>query len=191
MLVERSEGQWAIAGKATPGERSPTEKTIMTLHPAMFRAGPLKNLSLIFAIIIGLAGMVYFGAPIEGSEVDKWWRPLTLALSVMFGIFALVSLISIIYWFIRTRFEALTITSERTIWSRGIFDRETSEVQHDDIRNIQIKQTFIERVLGVGRLAISSAGQDEMEIDVRDVPNPSKVADMVRSCQARMSGRGD
>ena len=65
------------------------------------------------------------------------------------------------------------------------------EVQHADVRNIQIKQTFIDRILGVGRIAISSAGQDEMEIDMRDVPDPSHVGDTVRSCQARMQGRGD
>jgi uncharacterized membrane protein YdbT with pleckstrin-like domain len=191
MMVERADGGWAVAGTTTPGQQSPGEKTVMTVHPAMFRARPLKYVGLIAGIIIGLAGMLYFGVPVEGSAVDKWWRPITLLLSIVFGIFAGASLISMIYWFVRTRNDSLTITDERTVWSRGILDRETSEVQHDDIRNIQIKQTFIDRILGVGRVAISSAGQDEMEIDIRDVPAPSQVADTVRSYQARMQGRDD
>jgi hypothetical protein len=70
-------------------------------------------------------------------------------------------------------------------------DRETSEVQHDDIRNIQVKKSLSDRILGIGRIAISSAGQDDMEIDIRGVPHPDGVADTVRSCQARMQGRGD
>lgn len=191
MMVERADGVWAVAGTTMPGQQSLGEKTIMTVHPAMFRARPVTYLSLIIGIIIGLAGMLYFGVPVEGSPIDKWWRPITLVLSILFGVFAVVSLLSMIYWFVRVRNDSLTITDERTVWARGIFDRETSEVQHDDIRNIQIKQSFLDRILGVGRVAISSAGQDEMEIDIRDVPDPSGVADTVRSYQARMQGRGD
>ena len=96
-----------------------------------------------------------------------------------------------IIWILRTRFESLNVTSERSIWSRGVFDRDTSEIQHDDIRNIQIRQSFLDRIFGVGRIAISSAGQDEMEIDIRDIPNPDHDAEAVRSCQARMEGRDD
>ena len=87
---------------------------------------------------------------------------------------------SMVHWFFDARFQTMTITVERTIWARGIFKRETSEVQHDDVRNIQVKQTFVDRILGVGRIAISSAGQDEMKIDVRDVPRPDKIADRER-----------
>ncbi len=135
----------------------------------MFRARPFKCLLLIAVIIVGIAGMLYFAVPIEGSAIDKWWRPITLIISVMLGVTALGSLISMVHWFFDARFQTMTITDERTIWVRGIFERETSEVQHDDVRNIQVKQTFVDRILGVGRIAISSAGQDELEIDVRDV----------------------
>ncbi len=191
LMHQREDGEWAVASEATAGQRAPGETTIKTVHPAMFRARPVKYLLLIFAIIIGLVGMIYFGVPIEGSPVDNWPRPVTLVLSIVFAVFTLASLISMVHWFFDTRFQSLIITNERSIWTRGIFDRETSEVQHDDVRNIQVKQTFIDRILGVGRIAISSAGQDEMEIDVRDVPKPNDVADTVRTYQARMQGRGD
>ncbi len=109
----------------------------------------------------------------------------------MFGIIAVGSLVSLGLWLLQTRFESLTITNERTIWAQGVFDRETSEVQHDDVRNIQMQQSLIDRILGVGRIAISSAGQDDMEIDIRGIPKPNQVADTVRSCQARMLDQGD
>jgi hypothetical protein len=33
----------------------------------------------------------------------------------------------------------------------------------------------LERILGVGTIGISSAGQDEVEIVMRDVPNPAAL----------------
>jgi hypothetical protein len=191
MMVKRADGEWGVVGDATPGQRSVGEKTITTVHPAMFRVDPVKYLTIAVAFIFGVAGMLIFGGPMQIGGLQQWWRPITLVLSIALGILAAAALIWLIYWLLRTRFEKLTITSERSIWTRGIFDRETSEVQHDDIRNIQMKQTLVDRILGVGHIAISSAGQDEMEIDIRGVPHPGRVADTVRSCQARMPGRDD
>ncbi len=191
-LMQQSEdGQWTVASAAMTSERSPSETTIRIVHPAMFRARPVQYAVLILGFFIGLVGMLYFAAPGEGSLGDPSWRPVTIVLSIVFAIVSLASLISWAYWFVSSRFESLTITNERTIWTRGMLDRETSEVQHDDVRNIQVKQTLIDRIFGVGRLAISSAGQDEMEIDVRDIPAPDGVAETVRTYQARMQGRGD
>ena len=192
LMRQREDGQWAVPSEtAATAQPSPGETTVETIHPAMFRARPIKYLLLIVMIIVGLVGMIYFGVPTEGSAVDKWWRPITLILSVVFGVLVITSLGTFVHWFVNVRFQSLTITDERSIWSRGVFDRETSEVQHDDVRNIQVKQSFLDRILGVGRIAISSAGQDEMEIDIRDVPDPDQVAETVRTYQARMQGRGD
>jgi len=191
MMHQRTDGEWSVAADGGASQRSSGEKTIMTVHPAMFRTNPFKYLAMLLAFIVGLTGMLVFAAPMKVGGIDQWWRPLTLGASIVFGIFAAASLISMILWLLRTRFESLTITNERTIWARGILDRETSEVQHDDIRNIQIKENFIDRILGVGRIAISSAGQDDMEIDVHGVPRPTAVGDTVRSCQARMHGHAD
>jgi membrane protein YdbS with pleckstrin-like domain len=191
LMQQRDDGQWAVASAARTSEKSPGETTMRTVHPAMFRARPFRYLLLILGFIFGLVGVFYFAMPGQGSAVDTWWRPITIVLSIVCAIVALASLISWTYWFVHTRFESLTITNERSVWSRGVFDRESSEVQHDDVRNIQVKQTLLDRILGVGRLGISSAGQDDMEIDIRDVTDPDDVAETIRTYQARMEGRGD
>lgn len=191
MLQQRDDGGWTAVGSPALHHPAGEEKTIMTAHPAMFRANPVKYVTMVLVFVVGMAGVFTFAGPVKGIGLDNIWRPVTLALSIVCGVFALLSLGWLIYWLLRTRFESLVVTNERTIWARGIFDRETSEVQHDDVRNIQLRKTLIDRILGVGRIAISSAGQDDMEIDIRGVPSPSKVADAVRSCQARMTGRDD
>ena len=86
-------------------------------------------------------------------------------------------------WWIRLQFRVLRITEKRTLFRKGIFSKATNEVQHDDVRNIQMDQTFFQRLVGVGDLAISSSGQDDMEIDVRGISRPEEVVQLIRRYQ--------
>ena len=82
-------------------------------------------------------------------------------------------------WWIRSISTRLTVSNRRTTLRRGIFARHINEVMHDDVRNVQVHQTFFQRVMGTGRLLISSAGQGTIEIDVAGMPSPDLVAGLI------------
>ncbi|MHB8865464.1 MAG: PH domain-containing protein, partial [Pirellulaceae bacterium] len=86
-------------------------------------------------------------------------------------------------WWIQTQFVSLQVTTERNIFQRGIIARATSEVRHDDVRNLRINQTLIQRLFGVGTIAISSAGQDDFEIMIKGVPSPEELVKTIRDYQ--------
>jgi hypothetical protein len=44
-----------------------------------------------------------------------------------------------------------------------------------DIRNVKIEQTMGQRIFGVGKVAVSTAGQADMEIEVQGLPAPERV----------------
>jgi hypothetical protein len=46
---------------------------------------------------------------------------------------------------------------------------------HDHVLNIQVKQSFIQRVFGIGSVGISSAGQEGIEIFMKDLPRPDDI----------------
>ncbi len=69
----------------------------------------------------------------------------------------------------------LTVTTLRTSLRRGILSKRTSEVRHADVRNVRVTQGILDRMLGVGRLEISSAGQADMEISVSGIANPEGI----------------
>lgn len=71
--------------------------------------------------------------------------------------------------------ERITVTNKRCIWRRGFLSKSTSEVLHDHVRNIQIDQSFLNRVFNVGQVGISSAGQDGVEIQAFAIPRPMEV----------------
>jgi uncharacterized membrane protein YdbT with pleckstrin-like domain len=147
------------------------EQTLMVVHPAVFRRHPLQFLGGLLAAVLGMAGAAMLGL-LEGHAVGV----LSLALAALgLGVLA--------FWWIQSRSMSLTLTTRRTIQRRGILSKYTTEVRHDDVRNLQIEQSFWQRLLGIGDLAISSAGQDELEIEVEGVPDPDSVARHIRDLQ--------
>jgi len=81
---------------------------------------------------------------------------------------------TLILWF-RNLGNRLYITNKRTVLRRGFFSKSTSEVLHDHVRNVQVDQTFLNRLFNVGTIGISSSGQDGVEIIAHSIPRPNEV----------------
>ena len=159
------------------------EETIQVVHPAMFRNHPLQFLLLAAMLLVGVAGAVgaivwETGLNVNGEEL---LTPYMTA--IISGVLALIALGFFGAWWIRVIMTTLTVTSERTQLRKGIIARETSEVRHADVRNLQVDQNVVQRILGVGDLAISSSGQDDLEIVIKAIPDPQGVIATIKSRQ--------
>lgn len=159
------------------------EKILETVHPSMFRARPLKFIGLFAALAFGVIGLGTWLISEAGLVLGgtTWLTPtpllwVSLLLTILGGGWLFM-------WWLQTIYVTLQVTTVRTLVKRGIIARETSEVRHTDVRNIQVDQNIFERIVGVGDIAISSSGQDDLEIDVDGIPNPNRVADRVREMQ--------
>ncbi len=150
------------------------EKSIIKTHPAMLRAHPIRFLILLLMMVGGT------GFGIWSMQAQTPSNQLIPAGSATLAVLGLLGLI--IWWFLNMS-TTLEITSHRTRLSRGLLAKETSEVQHEDVRNIQVRQSVYQRLVNVGLLAVSSSGQDDLEIKVDGVSNPEKIADEIRKRQ--------
>lgn len=81
---------------------------------------------------------------------------------------------------LRVRATRLIITTRRTTLKKGILEKATNEVLHADIRNVRVTQGFVDRLLGIGTIELSSAGQSDVEIAVKGLPDPQQIADLIR-----------
>ncbi len=90
-----------------------------------------------------------------------------------------VGVVIFLVWWLRCKGTQLTITNDRTRLRKGILSKSITEVWHQDVRNVQLNQTFFQRLLGVGSLGISSAGQAGLEISVSGIPDPEQVKDLI------------
>ncbi len=99
--------------------------------------------------------------------------------AVACGAAGILAFLCLLIWKIHTLSESLQITTKRTIDKHGLFSKDTSDVLHTDIKNIQIKQSFLDRVWNVGQLALSSSAENEEEIVIKNIPNPEKVRQII------------
>lgn len=106
-----------------------------------------------------------------------------VAFMVAVSSIAFVGLLVLIPEWLRVRNTRLTVTNRRTILREGILDRRTNELRHEDILNVQVSQGFAERIFGVGTLELSSAAQGGVEITVKGLPNPARIAQLILSHQ--------
>ncbi|EKK00777.1 membrane protein containing DUF304, prokaryotic transmembrane adjacent region [Rhodopirellula baltica SH28] len=164
----------------------PAERTLVEVHPVVFRARPIAS---ILFFVVGLAAAALIILSVTGMSLAGYSFGETMVLGpasivVWLGAAALLVIAGMVgYWTLLSRFTTLTVTDDRTIYREGIVSRDTSEVQHDDVRNIQLDQTFMQRLLNVGGVGISSSGQDDLEVVTKGLPHPKQIIDLIRENQ--------
>jgi membrane protein YdbS with pleckstrin-like domain len=75
------------------------------------------------------------------------------------------------------------VTNRRVSAEFGIISRTSNEVRIQDIRSINLRQTGVMGLLGIGRVEFSSAATDDADVIFWNIPEAQKVRDLVRSLQ--------
>ncbi len=177
---ESGEVGGASTAAATPGSRAERlglppdrgpEQEVLKVRPAMLRAKPQVFLLYVVVLVAGLTGVVW---GLIGTRSG-------LKTAALFGggLGAVVSLGLLGVWKLKTLSAALQITNKRSVHRQGLLSKATSEVVHDNIRNVQVTQTFWQRLWNVGTLGLSSSGQDGIEIEISDIPRPERVREII------------
>lgn len=169
--VMRSAGQTLPKDRAAEAGHPPAngpEVVVKRVRPASFRSRPLTA-SLV--IVIALTGAV--------CAVMLGTNPATFPAGIACGVVSMVAFGVIGYWKVLSMAEGLRITTKRVVDSEGLFSKSTSEVLHADIKNVQIIQSFWQRVWRVGTISISSAGENENPIEMRGVAHPEDVRALI------------
>jgi hypothetical protein len=142
-----------------------SERVILSERETMGRNDPLK---LIFLIALAAVPMVMLKAD---PALQEKYVPIT-GCSVL-GVLLLLS------WWLDCLGHRLIVTDRRTIFRTGLLSKFTNEVLHNHVRNIQISQSFFQRLMHVGSIGISSSGQAGIEIFIRGIPNPYDVKTII------------
>lgn len=111
-------------------------------------------------------------------RAHPFWFILAVLLIAAFGIGILI----LIYWYVQTRGTALTVTDSDLLYERGILSKERTSVSLRHVRSVNVMQSFVNRILGVGTIQISTAG-DEPEFTIADMPDPHVIREAIAKAQ--------
>jgi len=125
-----------------------------------------------------MAGTVVYEAHPAMFRAHPFWFIVFVLLIAAFGI----GLLILLYWYIKTRATALTVTQHELMYERGILSKDRLSVSLRHVRSVEVKQSFVNRILGVGTIQISTAG-DEPEFTVKDLPDPHEIREAISRAQ--------
>jgi uncharacterized membrane protein YdbT with pleckstrin-like domain len=160
------------------------ESVLLQIQPEMARGYPARVFfsSLVTAVI--LAVYLSPGLFSEFGELVQriLWNVRSLSATYPYtalGVAAVVGPFPLVTLWLSTYSRELIVTSQRARKRTGIIRVSSTEMELRSIRNIQVEQSIMERILGVGTLRLSSAGQSGVELTIRAVDNPKEIRDLI------------
>lgn len=147
------------------------EAEVMRVHPVMFRARPTQMAGVLL-VLIGGAGLAAYAWLAPGMAKDRWVGYPGIGLAV-------IGLAGCLWWKFQSLGTTLIITNKRTTLRQGFFSKATKELLHDQVQDVQITQTFAERMLKVGTLGLDGGGTDQVEMVVPDLPDPMRLRQII------------
>jgi uncharacterized membrane protein YdbT with pleckstrin-like domain len=112
----------------------------------------------------------------------SWWQYAgLLTIGILLSV-VVVGLFIILYVYLKRNSTTYRITDRRIIAQQGIFTKSREDISLKDIRAINVKQSFKERMLKLGSISIiTAAGAEGYEV-MRNVKSP----DMIRETIAKL-----
>lgn len=94
-----------------------------------------------------------------------------------------LGILILLWWFLQCKSTKLSVNENEILFEKGLLSKERSEVNISSIRTIKVKQSFFNRIFGVGTIEIYTAG-DNPEIIAAGLPDPNKVRELIKMDQA-------
>lgn len=148
-------------------------------HPAIFRLRPIATLITVVVMLVGilLAGL---GDQIRPEVLARLGIPWTGQTMQYLGVaFAGLGCVRLWVWYAPTRFEKFTITDDALLRVRGFSTKQHSEVSRDAVHDVQVTQTWLQRLTDVCDVSVFTAGAPTA-IVVRGMPEPARLRALLR-----------
>lgn len=108
-------------------------------------------------------------------------NPLGFILAVLL-IAVGVGIIILLWWYLQTKASKLTVYEHEIMFEKGLLSKERSEVNISIVRTVRVKQSFFNRIFGVGTVEIFTAG-DNPEIVAKGMPDPNRIRELIKMGQ--------
>lgn len=123
----------------------------------------------VIAILLGISVYLEYVAP-SFSLIPKTWLAVSLIL------------LGIILWLVaeikKIAGGRYYITNERIIAEKGILRTKMDSVTYNMIVNIKMTRGFVDKLLGIGNIEISTA-RGHQELDIKGIKNSGKVENLI------------
>jgi len=102
----------------------------------------------------------------------------------------LVGVLYLLWGVIYGRFNIhFRLTTQRLFLEKGIFGKVVDQTELVRVEDVQFRQSFYQRSMGIGNVELYSTDRSDGEIILRNVDEPRNVAEQVRNSVMKRRGR--
>lgn len=94
-----------------------------------------------------------------------------------------IGIIILLVWYLKCKSTLLELSGSEIVVERGLLSKDRTELALSSIRTVNVYQSFFNRIFGVGKIAIFTAG-DEAEVEVAGLPDPHRLRELIKAQQA-------
>jgi uncharacterized membrane protein YdbT with pleckstrin-like domain len=113
----------------------------------------------------------------------RYFSPPTLRVALVVLVAVFIYLVAVVVY---RRFSWCYTIDGETIESRqGLIARRVQSIRVRDLRNINVRQSLVQRLLGIGDVEFSSAGGSGIEVVFFGVEAPMQLKNLVQRLQSQ------
>ena len=124
-----------------------------------------------------------------GSFVAAHGRDLTLAISGLLALALIPSVFTLLMAAARNKTTHYRVTNQRIIIESGPFSRSLDEIDMRSVDDIEFRQSFLERIFGIGQIVVVSTDKVAPRRTLRGVHDPRNLRELIRAAAYQLTQR--
>ena len=155
--------------------RRPRPRPVEDKEEVYYEGSPMVRGEMGMFILWTLLGLILIAAPFVWYLIQNdWWPWYVVVGLVVIGLMLMVVPVLVVKQF-RYRISTHRIDFERGLLGKKI---DTMELWHVD--DIKFEQSFLNRLMGVGKITVMSDDQTTPKLELNGLPNPRPLFDSLK-----------
>jgi membrane protein YdbS with pleckstrin-like domain len=139
-----------------------------------------KIIQLVIVAIL-LPAIYYFGSAFLAPYSTIVWAVIAIAIAW--------NIVSVIIALARIKTTHYKVTTQRVTIETGLTTKQVDDIDLRYIDDTQFRQSFIQRLLGIGNVTIVSSDRTSPTYIIRGVPDPRGLRELIRANAYQVSQR--
>jgi uncharacterized membrane protein YdbT with pleckstrin-like domain len=141
-----------------------------------------------FAIVKGLPALASSSSNM-GSFVAEHADKLNLGIIGLLTLALIPAVFELLMAAARNRTTRYRVTNQRIIIESGLFSRSLEEIDMRSVDDIEFRQSFLERIFGIGEIAIVSTDKVAPRRALHGIHDPRNTRELIRSAAYQVTQR--
>jgi membrane protein YdbS with pleckstrin-like domain len=140
------------------------------------------------AFTMGLPALASTSSDLN-SFIEQNGTLIDLGIVIVLALLVLPAVIALLRAIARIKNTRYRVTNQRIVIESGVLSRSLEEIDMRSVDDIEFRQTFLERLFGIGQVFIVSTDKVAPKFNLHGIHDPKNIRELIRSNAYQVSQR--